>query len=51
MSSTDKPQAQSLPACEFSAARYQVTPQRGTARIKVRYIETNKPASGCTFCA
>lgn len=30
---------------------YKVEAQRGSARIKIRYIEGNHPVTGCTFCA
>lgn len=42
-SDTSQPSARQL--------TFKIEPQRGTARIKIRYIESNHVRTGCTFCA
>lgn len=40
-----------IPASATRDTFYKVEAQRGSARIKIRYIEGNHPVTGCTFCA
>jgi hypothetical protein len=51
MPNSDRSKNNVFAASATSTPHYQIVPQRNQARIKVRYIETNKPVIGCTLCA